>query len=374
MTATPTDLHDELRRVARGLLARSGRGVGGGTSPVPVDWELLASSGWLGLEVPEGLEGAGATFEEVAVVLHELGRVAASSGYLGSAVLGVGALNLLDASAARDELLAGVAAGSARVAVVVPTGDGDGAQEPSFRLEGAAGARRLSGEAAFVPDAPQADHLLVPAGDPASTPVLVLVSPADRGLTVTDQPVLDATRRFGRVAADRVDVPEAAILRFGTEPGTAVQRLIDRGALAVACDSLGVAEAMLEATVAYAKVRRQFDRPIGSFQAVKHACADMLVALTIGRELIVAAVRSLARDDADAPVAVSMAKAYVGAAAVDVVGKAMQLHGGIGYTWERGVHAYLKRAVLNRSLFGSPRSHRRRLADRYVATAAAAGE
>jgi alkylation response protein AidB-like acyl-CoA dehydrogenase len=135
--------------------------------------------------------------------------------------------------------------------------------------------------------------------------------------------------------------------------------------VAVACDSIGLADAMLSATVSYAAVRHQFGRPIGSFQAVKHACADMLVRISVARQLVSAAVDAVADDRTDATTAASMAKSYA-AAAVDVVGKAMQLHGGIGYTWESGVHVYLKRAALNRSLFGSPAAHRKQLAQRYV--------
>jgi len=160
-------------------------------------------------------------------------------------------------------------------------------------------------------------------------------------------------------------VPETAVWRFRGDPGAAVHRLLGRAAVAVACDSLGLSEAMLDATVGYARVREQFGRPIGSFQAVKHACADMLVQVSVARELVRAAAASVADDDPDAWAAASMAKSYACAAAVDVVGKAMQLHGGIGYTWESGIHVYLKRAVLNRSLFGSPAAHRRRLATRY---------
>jgi alkylation response protein AidB-like acyl-CoA dehydrogenase len=159
-------------------------------------------------------------------------------------------------------------------------------------------------------------------------------------------------------------VRDGQVWRFAGDPETeaaaeaAVRRLADRAAVAVACDSLGLMAAMLDATVAYAKVREQFGRPIGSFQAVKHACADMLVQVSLSRELVQAAIRAVARD-ADAGTAVSMAKSHVTGTAVDVVGAALQLHGGIGYTWESGVHVYLKRAALNRSLFGSPRAHRR---------------
>ncbi len=153
----------------------------------------------------------------------------------------------------------------------------------------------------------------------------------------------------------------------GGDPARTLQHLYDRAATAVACDSLGLAEAMLDTTVAYVGVREQFGRRIGSFQAVKHACADMLVAITVSRRLVAGAVRALVDDAPDAAVAVSMAKSHVCAAAVDVAGKAVQLHGGMGYTWESGIHVYLKRATLNRSLFGSPPGqHRRRLAERYV--------
>jgi alkylation response protein AidB-like acyl-CoA dehydrogenase len=126
---------------------------------------------------------------------------------------------------------------------------------------------------------------------------------------------------------------------------------------------------MLSATVSYAGVRHQFGRPIGSFQAVKHACADMLVRISVARQLVRDAVDAVAGGCPDVSTTASMAKSYACGAAVEVAGKAMQLHGGIGYTWESGIHAYLKRAALNRNLFGSPSAHRKRLAQRYFETA-----
>ena len=123
---------------------------------------------------------------------------------------------------------------------------------------------------------------------------------------------------------------------------------------------------MLSATVSYAKVRHQFGRAIGSFQAVKHACADMFTTISVSRQLVSAAVDAVAEARPDAGVAVAMAKSHACGTAVDIAGKAMQLHGGIGYTWESGIHVYLKRAALNRSLFGSPAAHRKELAKRYL--------
>jgi alkylation response protein AidB-like acyl-CoA dehydrogenase len=369
-----TELHDDLRAVAREVLAAA-RSRGSAGEPPVLGRETLVAAGWLGLEVHEAQDGAGATLAEVAVVLREMGRAPLRSGYLGSAVLGVGVLNLLEPTAARDELLGGIATGAAGVAVGLPTGDGaSGPVEPPYRLEKNGGRLRLLGRADFVPDAAGADRLLLLARDAAAAPVLVAAEPTAPGLRVVGQPVLDRTRDLGEIAAEGAAVAEASVLRFAADPEASARRLLDRAALAIACDSLGLAEAMLEATVAYAGVRHQFGRPIGSFQAVQHACADMLVQVEVSRELVGAAVEHLVDGEPGAGRAVSMAKSHTCAMAVDVVGKAMQLHGGIGYTWESGVHVYLKRAVLNRSLFGSPTAHRRRLGQRYLEGVSVSGE
>jgi alkylation response protein AidB-like acyl-CoA dehydrogenase len=314
------EFHEELRSVAGDLLAKDH----------VVEWPVLVDAGWVGLEVPEQFGGSGATFAEVAVICEEIGRAASTNSYLGSAVLAVAALKALQPSGTRDRLLTDVASGAVRVTVAL---------EPF----------------GFVPDAEGADRILV-----VTKGGVVEIE----NVIVTPQPVLDETRRLATVTAGTAEVSE--VLRFDGEPHTQVRRLLDRAAVAVACDSLGLSEAMLAATVAYAKVRHQFGRAIGSFQAVKHACADMQVAIAVSRQLVSAAVEAVAEDRADAAVAAAMAKSYTCAAAVDVVGKAMQLHGGIGYTWESGIHVYLKRAALNRALFGSPAAHRKELAKRYV--------
>jgi alkylation response protein AidB-like acyl-CoA dehydrogenase len=358
-------VRDELRALARDLLRKK-------PPAAAADWGLFASAGWLGLEVPAFLDGADATFAEVAVIAQELGRAAAAGPYLGAIVLGVGALRVLASCAGRDELLRQAASGDAvPVAVLADGSDGLAGAGPAggaapFRLARTAHGWRLHGRATFVPDAARASRLLVLASDSAvGEPVVACLDPRAAGLSVTAQPVLDETRSLAVVSADGAAVAEGSVWRFAADPHAAAARLLDRAAVAVACDSLGLAEAMLDATVAYARVREQFGRPIGSFQAVKHACADMLVAVTVSRELVCAAVADITAGAPDAAVTASMAKAYACGAAVDVAGKAMQLHGGIGYTWESGIHVYLKRAALNRALFGSPAAHRQRLAARY---------
>lgn len=317
MAAEFEEFHAELRSVAGDLLAKDRA----------IDWQALVNAGWVGLEVPERFGGAGATFAEVAVICEEIGRAASANSYLGSAVLAVSALNALQPSHTRDRLLADVASGAIRLTVAVDSPE-------------------------FVPDAEGADRILLVTGGAVT----------EATAEVTPRPVLDETRRLATVSAN---ADASAEMQFDGDRAVAVQRLLQRAAVAIACDSLGISEAMLSATVAYAKVRHQFGRPVGSFQAVKHACADMAVKIAIARQLITAAVDAVAHDRPDAGVSVAMAKSYACGAAVDIAGKAMQLHGGIGYTWESGIHVYLKRAALNRSLFGSPAAHRQELAKRY---------
>lgn len=337
MTREFADLHPELRSVARNLL----------TAGHP-DWTLITQAGWPGLEIPESIGGAGVSFAETAVVAEELGRAAARSSHLGVS-LGTGALLALSSGTARDDALSAACEGTELPVAVLSTGD---RTDIGFTLT----ADGLSGTADFVPDAADATRLLIPAQDSKGASVLVEIDPAAPGLVITAQPTLDETRRLATVTADGVQPTTVW-------PFPSTRHLLDRGTVAVAADSLGLAEAMLAATVDYVGIRHQFGRPIGSFQAVKHACADMLVQIRVTRRLVEAAVDAVTADYG-AETAVSMAKAYASETAVAVAGKAMQLHGGIGYTWESGIHVYLKRATLNRSLFGSPTAHRRALAAR----------
>lgn len=337
MTREFADLHAELRSVARSLLAAG-----------HPDWTLITQAGWPGLEIAEPLGGAAVSFAETAVVAEELGRAAARTSHLGVSV-GIGALLALPPGAARDDALSAAAEGTELPVAVLTTGE---RTDTEFTL----GTNGLSGTADFVPDATEATRLLIPARDTSGAAVLVDTDPDSHGLTIASRPTLDDTRRLACVTADAVQPTRVW-------PFPMTQQLLDRATVAVAADSLGLAEAMLAATVDYVRIRHQFGRPIGSFQAVKHACADMLVQVRVARQLVEAAVDAVAAGS-DAQQAVSMAKAYASETAVSVAGKAMQLHGGIGYTWESGVHVYLKRATLNRSLFGSPIAHRRRLAAR----------
>ncbi|MBD0323201.1 MAG: acyl-CoA/acyl-ACP dehydrogenase, partial [Aldersonia sp.] len=314
------EIHDELRTVARDLLERTGAGNA-------VDWIQLVRAGWLGLAVSGEFDGADATFAEVAVVLEEMGRSAARGPYPSVASSALTALDLAVPNSGRDALLRDTVAGKSVPIVALS------AETPNdnvFRLMGPTNALTLHGVAELVPDAPCADRLLVPALGMDGTRVIVDVDARASGVRVVEQPVVDATRCFGRVVAEDVSAAPEAVWQLRVDPERAMQRLFDGAAVAVACDSLGVSAAMLDATVAYTGMREQFGRKIGSFQAVKHACADMLVQLSVARRLVDAAVHAHAAGAADAAVAVSMAKAFTGTAAVQIAGMAMQLHGGIG--------------------------------------------
>ncbi|AYJ52089.1 acyl-CoA dehydrogenase family protein [Rhodococcus sp. P1Y] len=350
-----SEFHDDLRSVARDLLARSGPGEN-------APWQPLVDSGFLALEVPEAFDGADATLAETAVVLTEMGRTAAAGPYAGIAVLGLALLDSLSPSTVRDALYASTVTGAARPVAVIP---GEGPDMLVARLEHAADGYILDGTVAFVLDAPAADNLLIPALAADGSVVVVHLEPNVPGLDIVEHPVLDSSRSLGSVVADNVAVRADSVWRFEADGRIALQRLNNRAAIAVACDSVGLSEAMLDATVAFAGEREQFDRKVGSFQAVKHACADMLVQLTVAKKLVAAAVSADRGGVDEAAVAASMAKSFACSMAVQTAGKAMQLHGGMGYTWESGIHVYLKRAALNRSLFGSPAQHRARLARRY---------
>lgn len=343
------ELHDELRRVARGILAAADGALA---------WSTMADAGWLGLEVPEALGGSGVTFAETAVVLEEMGRANAGGGFIATAVLGVGALLAAPPSEGRDVLLSSISTGATTVAVALGPLSDLAEPAPAFTLDESVAAWTVSGRANAVLAAPDADRLLLLALRPGGSWALVDI--AGSALEIDTVPILDATRSFGDVSAAGVPVDPEKVYDLGAEGTVAAQRLVDRGALAVAIDSFGSGWAMRDRTVAYAIERRQFGRPIGSFQAVKHMCADMVVAATVDKALLDVGVAEIVRGECG--LAAARAKSHVGASAVEVVGTALQLHGGIGYTWEGGIHVHLKRVMLNRSLYGSPRAQRRRIA------------
>ena len=330
-------------------------------------WRLLAADiGCAGLLIPEDQGGAGASYREAAVVAEEVGRSAAPVPYLGSAVVATAAL--LDVG--DTTLLKDLAGGTLTAALAVPFAAGPPAAWPSAdgplsgvrvaapRPVDPAGQTRLRGAVAGVANALPADVLLLAAdGVP---PGLYAVDHGAPGLTVTPVVSLDETRELADLTLD--DVP-ARCVASGQAAVHAVQAALAAGAAMLAAEQLGTAQRCLDMTVAYLRERHQFARPVGSFQALKHRLADVWVAITQARSAARYAAACLASGDPDAPVAVALAKASCSEAAVHAAEECVQLHGGIGFTWEHPAHLYLKRAKSSSIGFGTPDWHRAVLAD-----------
>jgi alkylation response protein AidB-like acyl-CoA dehydrogenase len=327
---------------AAGVIART-------ESDAPHDralWKALTDGmGLAGLLVPESQGGQGATHREVAVVLEELGRAVAPVPYLTSAVVATEAL-LACEGAEGAELLAALASGRTVGALAVALNVGPGGAYKAVRHEDGA----LHGELTGIADALAADVLLVPAEDGGLYAV-----DAD-AVTVTPQVSLDLTRPVATVTFDG-----ARARRVGTaEP--AVRRALHAGAGLLASEQLGLADWSLTETVRYLKERKQFNRPVGGFQALKHRLAQLWLEVVNTRAAARGAADALATGSDDTDVAVAVAQAYAAPVAVHAAEEAVQLHGGIGMTWEHPAHLYLKRAKADSLAYGTAGAHREALA------------
>ncbi len=342
-------------------------------------WRTLAAEvGCAGLLIPESLGGAGASFREAAVVSEEVGRSVAPVPFLGSAILATVALLAVlegtggtggaagpEAESARG-LLSDLAAGTTTAALAVPFASVPGIRvKPTVRVgppgppadRDADGSYRLSGTVSGVADALPADVLIVP-GD--GVPQGLFVVRADQpGLSRTPVVSLDMTRQLCDL---RLDNALASRIAAGPRAELAAVAALQAGAAMLAAEQVGLADRALEITVAYAKQRYQFSRPIGSFQAIKHRMADWWVAVTQARAASRYAAACLAEQDPDTPVAVALAKAVCSDTAVLAGQEMIQLHGGIGFTWEHPAHLFLKRAKSSSVALGTADRHRASLA------------
>lgn len=307
-------------------------------------WKALADGmGLAGLLVPEARGGQGATHREAAVVLEELGRAVAPVPYLTSAVVATEALlNCADG----EGPLADLASGRGIGALAVGLHTAPGATYATVRADGGA----LHGELTGIADAAVADVLLVPADDGGLYAVT-----ADE-VTVTPQTSLDLTRPLARVTFD------AAPGRRVGDAEPAVRRALRAGAGLLASEQLGVAEWALTETVRYLKDRKQFNRPVGGFQALKHRLAQLWLEVVSLRAAARAAADALATGE-DTDVSVAVAQAYAAPVAVRAAEEALQLHAGIGMTWEHPVHLRLKRAKADSIAYGTAGAHREALAE-----------
>jgi len=324
-------------------------------------WERMAGDlGLQGLTVPEAYGGAGLGQVELSVVMEELGAALTPSPYLASAVLAATALLASDDEEARRDLLPGVASGTT-VATLALAEDGRG-WDPGVTTARAVldgGRWVLRGVKTLVPDGALADLVLVAAraGDELG---LFAVEGGAPGLTRANLVGLDPTRRLARL-----ELAGAPARRLVCEDAAgALAHTMDVAALALAAEQLGGLQRCLDLAVAYAKVRYQFGRAIGSFQAIKHLLADMHVAMELSRSAVRCAAWAADEATDELPVAASLARDACSEAFFRVAADTIQVHGGIGFTWEHDAHLYYRRAKSSELLLGGQALQRAQLADR----------
>jgi alkylation response protein AidB-like acyl-CoA dehydrogenase len=333
-------------------------------------WAKITEMGWTGLVFPEKYGGLDLGMVDLAVVAEEMGRALLPSPFFPTIVLAGMAIRLGGTEAQRKELLPSIISGETIAALAIT--------EPGLRLDAAGIATKatadrktggfvLDGVKTLVHGAYGADLLVVAArtkatGKPEQAITLFLVDAKAPGVTITPLKAVDATRRVAEVKLRGVKVGKDAVLgkREGAWP--VIQAVLDRAIVVLSAEEVGSAQKCLEMTVDYAKTRIQYGKPIGSFQAIKHPCADMMLEVESAKSAVYYAAWAIDAADKGARVAASMAKAYAGEAAFRVAARSIQLHGGIGFTWEHDLHFHFKRAKTTELTFGDGKYHRERVA------------
>ena len=335
----------------------------------PTVWTVLtAELGLTALAIPEEYGGLGYGFLEVSIALEEMGRALLCAPYLSSCLAATALVTSGDERAQAD-LLPGIAAGTtlATLAYMETPHDWAG-RNPSTRARRVRDSYELDGRKRYVLDGAIAEVALVLAATDDG-PGLFAVETAAEGVSRSASPTMDLTRRLAEMTFDRAP---ARLVGGAGEAMATLSATLDVAAAALAAEQVGGAQRVLEMSVEYAKMRVQFGRPIGSFQAIKHKCADMFLAVESARAAAHHAAWTAVDDPAALPVAASLAKAHCSTAFATAAAENIQIHGGIGFTWEHPAHLYFKRAKSGELLFGDPVYHRELIAQRLgVATAKA---
>jgi alkylation response protein AidB-like acyl-CoA dehydrogenase len=337
----------------------------------PKVWEQAGSQlGLPGIAIPEEYGGAGFGFAEQAIVLEEFGAALYGGPYLASAVLAATALLASADEQARRDLLPGIASGQT-VATLAFTEDDGSWDAASIRLAASTGAVpgagrdgsdgwSLDGHKSFVLDGHTAGLVLVVA-EAEPGPSLFAVQAGAPGLSRRALPALDETRRLARLEFDAVP---ARLIGVPGDAAAVLARTLDVAAVALAAEQLGGAQRTLDMAVGYAKTREQFGRAIGSFQAIKHRCADLLLEVECLRSAVRYAAAAVAEDSPEVPALAALTQAYASDVFFRVAGENIQIHGGIGFTWEHDAQLYFKRAAASGLFLGDAAYHRERLAQR----------
>ncbi len=326
-------------------------------------WAQMASPlGLQAMTIPEELGGSGFGYVELLVVLEEMGRALVCAPYFSSVALAANALLHSGDEAAKAAYLPGIASGKtiATLAYTEPPGRWEIDSIELGAVASGDGRWSLSGTKSYVIDGHVASLVLVAARTPSGVS-LFAVDGSATGLTRTSLATMDQTRKQARLDFDGVT---GELIGLEGAAGPTLSKTLDLAAVALAAEQVGGAQRVLEMSVDYAKSRIQFGRPIGSFQAIKHKCADMLLEVESAKSAAYYAAWAASEDNEELPVTACLAKAYCSEAYFHAAGENIQIHGGIGFTWEHDAHLYFKRAKSSELILGDPAYHRELLARR----------
>jgi alkylation response protein AidB-like acyl-CoA dehydrogenase len=331
-------------------------------------WQKMAALGWMGLVLPETYGGSGLSFVDLTILMEEMGRVLLPAPFFSSIALG--ALTLLETGSdeQRQQMLPRLVRGETKVCVALL--EADGRYDPrgiSMRASIRGNRATLNGTKLFVVDAHVSDYIICVARtrggrDPESGISLFVLDITSPGIACTPLMSIDQTRGLCEVSFTRVGVSLEAMLGGRDAAWPTLQRALDKATVALCAEMVGGAEKAMEMCVDYGKTRVQFGRPIGSFQAVKHKIADMKVWVENAKSVVYYAAWAVDRDAPEASRAASMAKAYCSEMYTQVTADGIQVHGGVGFTWEHHMHLYFKRAKSSEVLLGDSTWHRERTA------------
>jgi alkylation response protein AidB-like acyl-CoA dehydrogenase len=367
-----SDEQEMLRRSARDFLAKEcppkvvRELMKGEDAYDPALWKRLAGLGWTALGIPDEYGGVG-TFLDLVVVLEETGRALLPGPFFATMGLAVPVLLEAGTQAQKKEVLSAIAGGETRatLALTEPSGRWDaGSITVAARQSG--GAWKLDGVKTFVPDALHADYVIVAArtrGEGEDGVSLFLIKGRPAGMQVTPLETMDMTRRWSELRFDGVELPADALMGSAHTAWPRLRRALDWSTAALCAEMVGGEQKVLESSTDYAKTRQQFGKPIGIYQAVSHRVADMLVLTESSKSATYYAAWAVEADAPDRALAASMAKAYVSDAYRKVAGDGIQVHGGIGFTWEHDMHLYFKRAKSSEVTLGDATYHRELVAE-----------
>jgi alkylation response protein AidB-like acyl-CoA dehydrogenase len=329
-------------------------------------WKKVAEQGWTALGIPEEYGGFG-TFLDLVVVLEETGRVLLPGPFFETMGMAVPAILEAGTDAQKKEVLGAIAAGDARatLAFTEPSGRWD-AEGVTLSAQKSGEGWTLNGTKLFVPGAGVADYTVVAArtrssGEDGITLFLVKGRPA--GMSVKPLSTLDMTHKWYEVKFENVQLGADALMGEADKGWTPLRRALDWATAGICAEMVGGAQKVLEDSVEYAKTRQQFGKPIGIYQAVSHKLADMLLEVESAKSVTYYAAWTVDADAPDRALACSIAKAYTSDAYRHATGSGIQVHGGIGFTWEHDMHLYFKRAKASEVTLGDPTFHRELVAE-----------